>query len=87
MENEFFTNESSVLYQNRFCHQENFDVIINSGNAVGEKRIHKLKSPNFTSFDTLVSKSAYIEESLTSGSSIWVTCCQETKKKNIDDFN
>ena len=100
MENELFTNESSVLYQNRFCQQENFDIIINTGVPVGNhrfnrgsnhslNRIDKLKSPNFTSFDTLVSlksKSFNMEKTLNSGSSIWVTCNQETKKETIDDF-
>ena len=95
MVNELFTKESSVLYQNRFCQQENFDIIINTGVPAGNhrfnrggnhklNRIDKLKSPNFTSFDSLVSiksKSFYMENTLNFGSSIWVTCNQEKKRK------
>ena len=50
------------------------------------RSIFKLKRPSFTKSETLVSNSYDIEEPLISCSSIWITCAQGYKRKNIDDF-
>ena len=85
MKKTYFTEESSVLYQNRFCEQENFDFIITGLSVDSDhlKSIHKVKGPSFTNIDTLVSDSNYIEESLTSGSSISIIRKHQMKKKSI----
>ena len=88
MEKKFFSKEPSVLYENRFCYQENFDIIITGlyDDKDYSKGIFKVKSPNLTHFESLVSNSKYIEESLTFGSSIMIICNQETKKQSFDDL-
>ena len=81
-------NMLSVLYQNRFCNQENFDIIITGlhDEIDNLKSIYKVKFPRFTRYGTLVSKSKYIKETLTSASSMWTTCYQGTKKKSFYAF-
>ena len=87
MENELLTKESSVFYQNRFCDQEDFDLIITGPSIEKDflRSIYKVKCPGFTNRETLVSDFNYIGEALTYGSSIWITSNQETKTKNIDN--
>ena len=88
MENKFVTRKYSVLYKNRFCDQKNFDFIF-TGLSVERnylRSIYKVKGPSFTNVDTLVSDSNCIEESLTSGCSIWLTCYHGTKKESSDTF-
>ena len=76
-----FTKETSVLYQNRVCDQENFHLI-----NTGLQSIYKVKSCSFTNVDTLVSNSNYIKGTVTSVSSLWIICRQGTKKKSSDSF-
>ena len=85
---ELFDKKYSVLYQNRFCDQENFDFIFTGHHDGNEylRSIYKVKCTSFTSYDTLVSESNYIEKSLTSGSSIWIINYRGTKQKCIDTF-
>ena len=87
MENELLTKESPVFYQNRFCEQEDFDLIITGPSVENNflKSIYKVKCPSFTYRETLVSDLNHIGEALSSGSSIWITSNQETKTKNIDN--
>ena len=50
------------------------------------RSIYKVKGRSFINFDTLVSDSNYIEESLTSGTNIWLTCSQDVKHKHFDTY-
>ena len=81
------TKETSVLYQNRFCDQENFDIIVTRVHRgeTDSKSIYRLKYPSFTNIETLVPKTKYIQGTVTSGSSIWILCTHGTKIKSSDD--
>ena len=78
---ELFNKETTVLYQGRFCDQENFDYIIagihNEKDCL--KGIYKVKGPSFENVDTLISNSSRIQHSLTSGSSICIIRSQKNK--------
>ena len=81
------TKETSVLYQNRFCDQENFDIIVTRVHRgeTDSKSIYRLKYPSFTNIETLVSKTKYIQGAVTSGSSISILCRHGTNIKGYDD--
>ena len=88
MENTLISKTSSVLYQNRFCDQENFDLIITGFSVENTylRSIYKVNGPSFVNVATLISDSNYIEESLTSGSNIWLTCSQNIKHKTFETY-
>ena len=77
MENKLTSLISSILYQNRLCDQENFDLLICGRHKKQEdcyvRNIYKASYPHFTKIETLESRSKFIysDRLLTSGSSIW----------------
>ena len=79
MANELLVEGSTVLYQSRYCDQQNFDLII-SALRVDKKKdvrtVYKVKYPKFVNIEPLDSTSAFStsDKTLTSGSNIWTTC-------------
>ena len=86
MEKELLNKSTSVLYQNRYCDQENFDLIIFGDKKEVEnacvRNIFNIKYPNFTSITTSIVNPNYNDKLLTIRSSIWITRTKETD--NID---
>ena len=71
------------MYQNRYCSQENFDILITGSNDKIDylKSIYKVRCPSFTYTETtLVSKLKYIKGTVTSCSSIWIICSHVKKR-------
>ena len=87
MDKYLLNKETSVLYQNRYCDQENFDIII-SGQQYDNKsenfvqNIINIMYPSFTTVTTLVASLKYTVKVLTSCSSVWITRTQETTNNN-----
>ena len=80
---QLLTKGTSVLYQNRYCDQEHFDLIIAGELSDNEREnvvpnIYNIKYPSFTSVTTLVANSKYTDKVLTSSSSVWITRTLET---------
>ena len=77
-----FNKETSVLYQNRYCAQENFDIIFTGLNDQIDylRSVYNVKCPSFTHIETLVSKLKYIKGTVTSCSSIWIICSHVKKR-------
>ena len=84
-------NVPAVLYQNRFCDQKNFDLIVPEIVVDEEgrwnRKIYKVKSPSFTNVETLHSTLKYSISDLvlTSGTDIFITCIQGVEREDIDD--
>ena len=88
MKNILLNNVPRVLYQNRFCDQENFDIIVSE--VVSDKEdvykinIYRLK---FSNIETLhyTLKYTISDQEPTNGSKILITSIQGVKNK--DTFN
>ena len=65
-----------VLYQNRYCNQENFDLIISSRyhyrGKLAERNISKVDYPRFSNAEILFANSHRDDIVLTSCSSIYI---------------
>ena len=91
MVSELFTEISSVLYQNRYCDQEDFDLIVSEVTSdkelkCYERKIHKVKYPSYTYFETIHSTLKYSISDivLTSGSGVLITSIQGVEKSDTD---
>ena len=91
MDNVLLTKETPVLYQNRYCDQENFDLIVSEVTSdkelkFYERKIHKVKYPSYTYFETIHSTLKYniSDIVLTSGSDALITSIQGVEKSDTD---
>ena len=88
MTNELLNSAQRVLYQNRFCDQESFDIIVSevvSDKEDGYKRnIYKLKYPTFSNVEILHStlKYSFFDQVLTNGSKVLITSIQGVENKD-----
>ena len=83
-------NVPAVLYQNRFCDQKNFDLIVPevfNENERLNRRINKIKSRCFTTIETVdfTLKNSMSDLTLTSGTDIYKICIHDLEKKDIDN--
>ena len=86
MDKELLTKGTPVLYQNRYCDQQHFDLIISGNHNKSEKsfrgNLNSTLCPEFTSVSTLVINSNMNYNLLTSCSSIWIIRTEERKNRD-----
>ena len=85
MEKGLLNKGISVMFQNRYCDQEDFDIIISGRQYDSEREkfepnIYNVMYPGFTAVTTLVANSNNEDKVLTSGSSIWITRTPKTEE-------
>ena len=71
------TKGTPGLYQNRYCDQENFNLVISAGHhnkGHYSRNISKVKYPSFSNVEILVANSKCSDIVLTSCSSVWILC-------------
>ena len=88
MTNQLFRGVSSVLYQNRYCSQEDFYIIIDGtksriqgGNI---RNIYKVKYPNVDEILDSFLKFSYSDLTVASGINIWTRCDQGTVSEDLN---
>ena len=90
VEKGLLTKQSSVLYENRYCSQEDFHIIIGGikiMRPVGYIRtIYKVKYPYGVEIIDSSSTFSYSDVTVTSGLNIWTMCAQNIISKNVNTF-
>ena len=85
MEKVLLTKGRPVLYQNRYCDQENFNVVISifDKGKLPAYNVSKVEYPRFSNAEILVVNSKYDDIVLTSCSSIYIIRIQTTEHFKI----
>ena len=90
MANEMFKEISPVLYQNRYCSQEDFHVIIdgikNRRQGRNIRNVYKVKFPTVDEILESSSTFSYADVTVTSGLNIWTICARRTVSEHINAF-
>ena len=88
MTNNMFTEIPIVLYQNRYCTQKDFDLVISESKKEDfnyVKNVYKVGYGSCTKTEVL--DYASIQDiTLTSGLNIWTLCNEVTKHNKNNDF-
>ena len=91
MASDLFIEISSVLYQNRYCDQEDFDLIVSEVTSdevlkCYARKIYKVKYPSYKNVETIhsIPKYSICDTVLTSGSNVVITAIQGVEKTCID---
>ena len=91
MEKQLLTKGTPVLYQNRYCDLENFDLVISGQHfdydTYSLENLNSTKYPELTSVSTLDIDLNYNDKVLTSCSSIWIIRTKETKNNDPSTMN
>ena len=89
MEKLLLPNGTPVLHQNRYCDQEDFEIIYSGEcSEIEDSRVQpyyngfKIKYPSFTHITTLIAHSNHNSKVLISCSSVWTTRIEEME--NVD---
>ena len=82
-----FIKASPILYQNRYCDQKEFGIILSAIHETKERKIYKVKYPSFTDVEILHSTSEYSDsdKSLTSSFNIWTIPSRKNEKFEVDN--
>ena len=89
MSYKFLPKMSSALYQNRYCDQEDFNLIVSSwGDDYNEQTVWKITFPGFTSVEKLYSNftSSTFGKILPYKSSFLMTFNVRTVYDNVDNL-
>ena len=85
---ELFTEIPTVLYQNRYCNQKDFDLIVSESkrNKGGkyERNVHKVSYGSSMNDGLLVYSSSSYDVTLTSDLNIWILCNPDRSRKTVD---
>ena len=79
---------SPVLYQNRYCSQEDFYIIVggvaNRRQGGSIRNIYKVKYPNVDEILESFLTVSYSDATVASGLNIWTMCAQGSVSKNVN---
>ena len=72
----FSSKTTRILYQNRFCEQENFDVIVSGSTNVLERESLRLNSRNFDKIETIYNSKTHSssDRTICERSNVWTVC-------------
>ena len=85
----FPSQEIQTLYENRFCYQEDFDIIISGKHNdlanTNVRSTYRISYPEFEEIETLYSSIKYTNTDVTvcERSNVWIICRKETLHKKI----